>query len=70
MHDTYTLLLSVPFKIVSPCINIPLPAFLKVVEAAPEGTSWNSAQLLCHSCLNGLNVSIVMAFHYLSKLWE
>jgi hypothetical protein len=26
----------VPFEIVSPCIDTPLPAFLKVVEAGPE----------------------------------
>jgi hypothetical protein len=64
MHATYTLLLFVPFELVSPCINTPLPAFLKVVEAAPEGTFWNAAQLLCHGCLNALHVSIAMVFHY------
>jgi hypothetical protein len=45
MHDAYTLLLFVPFKIVFPCIDTPLPAFMKVVEAAPEGTFWNAVQL-------------------------
>jgi hypothetical protein len=43
MHDIYTLLLFVPFKIVSPCIDKLLPAFLKVAEAVPEGTFWNAA---------------------------
>jgi hypothetical protein len=42
MHDKYTLLLYVPFEIVSPCIDTPLPAFPKVVEAASEGTFLNA----------------------------
>jgi hypothetical protein len=45
------LLLFVPFKIVSPYIDTPLPAFLKVAEAAPEGTFWKATQLLCHGII-------------------
>jgi hypothetical protein len=43
MHGTYISLLFVPFEIVSCCIDTPLPAFLKVAEAALEGIFWNAA---------------------------
>jgi hypothetical protein len=51
------------FKMVSLCIDTPLPMFLMVIEAALEGTFWNAVRLLCHGCLNDLIASIAMAFH-------
>jgi len=49
-------------EIISSFIITLLPAFLEVSEAVLEITLWYASELFCHGRLNGLNVSIAIAF--------